>query len=103
MKNTYEKDGAKVEVLGWDKDGIKIEIKISTETDEIIALKSPDFEEMSLEELVEFRSRVINKIDNMEHNKPDVDSDEYDDWKDTYYELEEMLVDVEELIENKKQ
>ena len=83
-------------LIGWDEDGVFLLIEENGET--VLAL--PAFEDMTLEELVEYKDRVTEKIHAMDENEPKRKSGEVREaWEELHEELEDIRDEVAEYID----
>ena len=89
-------------LIGWDDDGIFLIIEISEKGKTKIVLSTPDFEYMSKQELMEYKERVTEKINQMNENEPKRKSGEkYEEWLDLHEDLEDIRDEVMEFIDTK--
>ena len=83
-------------LIGWDADGIFLIVEENGE--EIFAV--PDFNDMSLEELQEYKERLTDKIHAMDEAEPKQKTGEKrEEWEELHEELEDMRDEVAELID----
>lgn len=61
-----------------------------------------NFEEMSLEELKDYRSKLEEVIDNFNNAEPDEDAEleKHEQWEDMLLDVEELLDEIDSYIEN---
>lgn len=83
-------------LIGWDEDGIFLILEEDGKTIFVI----PDFAEMTLEELLLYKERVIEKIHFMDKNEPKQKySDERDVWEALHEDLEDIRDEVADYID----
>lgn len=83
-------------LIGWDEDGIFLIVEEDGE--EILAV--PDFADMTLEELTEYKERLTDKIHEMDKSEPKQKTGEKRDaWEELHEELEDMRDEVAEYID----
>ncbi len=83
-------------LLGWDEDGVFLIVEEDGE--EILAV--PDFADMTLAELQEYKERISDKIHSMDEAEPKQKSgDKRDAWEELHEELEDIRDEVAEFID----
>lgn len=83
-------------LIGWDEDGVFLRVEENGE--EILAL--PAFEDMTLDELTEYKERVTEKIHAMDACEPKRKSGEAREaWEELHEELEDIRDEVAEYID----
>ena len=61
-----------------------------------------NFEEMSLEELKDYRSKLEEVLENFNNAEPDEDTEpeKHEQWEDMLLDVEELLDEIDSYIEN---
>lgn len=61
-----------------------------------------NFEEMSLEELKDYRSKLEEVLENFHNAEPDEDAEpeKHEQWEDMMLDVEELLDEIDSYIEN---
>lgn len=89
-------------LIGWDNDGIFLIIEVTEKGKAKTVLVTPDFENMTKEELLEYKERVTEKIHEMNENEPKRKSGEkYEEWLDFHEDLEDIRDEVSEFLDKK--
>ncbi len=86
-------------LIGWDEDGIFLVLEEKGETFSAL----PAFEDMTLDELLEYKDRVTEKLHAMDQNEPKRKSgEEREAWENLHEDLEDIRDEVAEYIDELK-
>lgn len=89
-KAVEEKAGVTIEFKRDDEEGLKVTISPDD---------GPVIDEMSKEELLQYRAVLVDKLDELDDEEPDDDTPEYEEWGELHEELEDLLDEVDDRLD----